>query len=190
MDSLSSRGDIFPSDEEDDAIPLDDEFAMVLERRNTQSGPETETSSGNTGSIAPKKRGKRPSTGSRVSSRRTISTRSGSGRGNRSRNTSEIHTPVDESLLNSIEDISAKEIEVPTMVELSQEEQDLAAEEETEVERKREEARQAASERGLVEAQQEAEDGDVPSISAPDVEHEENHPDPSSTSSPQESAPP
>ncbi|EME39509.1 hypothetical protein DOTSEDRAFT_97361, partial [Dothistroma septosporum NZE10] len=34
--SYSSRGDIFPSDEElDDAIPLDDEFAMVLERRTT-----------------------------------------------------------------------------------------------------------------------------------------------------------
>jgi hypothetical protein len=190
MDSLSSRGDIFPSDEEDDAIPLDDEFAMVLERRNTQSGPETETSSGNTGSIAPKKRGKRPSTGSRGSSRRTISTRSGSGRGNRSRNASEIHTPVDESLLNSIEDISAKEIEVPTMVELSQEERDLAAEEETEVERKREEARQAAAERGLVEAQQEAQDGDAPSSSAPDVEHEENPPDTSSTPPPQEGAPP
>ncbi|KAK5173638.1 uncharacterized protein LTR77_002319 [Saxophila tyrrhenica] len=52
-DSLSSRGDIFPSDEElDDAVPLDDEFAMVLERRTTQSigasGPETESSSNKT----------------------------------------------------------------------------------------------------------------------------------------------
>jgi hypothetical protein len=190
MDSLSSRGDIFPSDEEDDAIPLDDEFAMVLERRNTQSGPETETSSGNTGSIAPKKRGKRPSTGSRGSSRRTISTRSGSGRGNRSRNASEAHTPVDESLLNSIEDISAKEIEVPTMVELNQEERELAAEEETEVERKREEARQAAAERGLVEAQQETQEVDAPSSSAPDVGPEVHPQDPPSTPPPKEGAPP
>lgn len=34
--SLSSRGDLFPSEDEDDAVPLDDEFAMVLARRNTQ----------------------------------------------------------------------------------------------------------------------------------------------------------
>ena len=33
--SLSSRGDLLPSEDEDDAVPLDDEFAMVLERRNT-----------------------------------------------------------------------------------------------------------------------------------------------------------
>ena len=200
LDSLSSRGDIFPSDDEDDAIPLDDEFAMVLERRNTQSGPETETSSGNTGSIAPKKRGKRPSAGSRVSSRRTMSARSESGRENRSRNTSEVHTPVDESLLNSIEDISAKdisakeisakEIEVPTMVELTQEEQDLAAEEESEVEHKRDAARQAASERGLAEAQQEGKDAEAPSSSAPGVELGEHSRDHSLTSPPQEGGPP
>lgn len=36
-DSFSSRGDIFPSDDEDDAVPLDDEFAVVLERRTTNS---------------------------------------------------------------------------------------------------------------------------------------------------------
>jgi hypothetical protein len=190
LDSLSSRGDIFPSDDEDDAIPLDDEFAMVLERRNTQSGPETETSSGNIGSIAPKKRGKRPSAGSRVSSRRTFSTRSESGRENRSRNASVVHTPVDESLLNSIEDIGAKEIEVPTMVELSQEERDLAREEEAEVERKRIEAQQAASVRGLAEVQQESKDADAPSSSAPDVETGEPSQEASSTSSPQEGAPP
>jgi len=35
-DSLSSRGDIFPSEDEmDDAVPLDDEFALHLERRST-----------------------------------------------------------------------------------------------------------------------------------------------------------
>jgi len=178
MDSLSSRGDIFPSDEEDDAIPLDDEFAMVLERRNTQSGPETETSSGNTGSIAPKKRGKRPSAGSRVSSRRTISTRSDGEA--RSRNASVVHTPLEQSVLNDIEDVSAKEIEVPTMIELSQEERDLATEEESEIERKRDEARRAASERGLADAQQESKEDDaLLSNAAPVVELEENHQNPS-----------
>jgi hypothetical protein len=38
-DSFSSRGDIFPSEDEmDDAVPLDDEFALHLERRTTGSG--------------------------------------------------------------------------------------------------------------------------------------------------------
>jgi hypothetical protein len=36
--SLSSRGDLFPSDDEADAVPLDDEFATALERRTTGSG--------------------------------------------------------------------------------------------------------------------------------------------------------
>ncbi|KAI9671559.1 MAG: hypothetical protein M1817_003611 [Caeruleum heppii] len=36
-DSLSSRGDLFPSEDEDDAVPLDDEFSMALERRTTGS---------------------------------------------------------------------------------------------------------------------------------------------------------
>lgn len=35
INSLSSRGDLIPSDEEADAIPLDDEFAVALERRTT-----------------------------------------------------------------------------------------------------------------------------------------------------------
>ena len=160
MDSLSSRGDIFPSDEEDDAIPLDDEFAMVLERRNTQSGPETETSSGNTGSIAPTKRGKRPSAGSRVSSRRTMSSRSLSGKGSRSRNTSAAQTPMEASLHGGFEEVSAKEIEVPTMEDLSEEERELAKKEEAEIERRRDEASRAAAERGLADAQRETiEDG-------------------------------
>ncbi|KAJ6084240.1 hypothetical protein N7486_011040 [Penicillium sp. IBT 16267x] len=33
--SLSSRGDLLPSDEEEDAVPLDDEFALVFGRRGT-----------------------------------------------------------------------------------------------------------------------------------------------------------
>ena len=43
--SLSSRGDLFPSEDEDDAVPLDDEFAMVLARRNTQGTMGDETGS-------------------------------------------------------------------------------------------------------------------------------------------------
>jgi hypothetical protein len=46
--SLSSRGDIFPSEDEmDDAVPLDDEFALSLERRSTGHTAAGETSSRN-----------------------------------------------------------------------------------------------------------------------------------------------
>lgn len=44
--SLSSRGDLIPSDEEADAVPLDDEFAMVLERRITGTTTSEDRSSG------------------------------------------------------------------------------------------------------------------------------------------------
>jgi hypothetical protein len=175
MDSLSSRGDIFPSDEEDDAIPLDDEFAMVLERRNTQSGPETETSSGNTGSIAPKKRGKRPSAGSRVSSRRTMSTRSSSGRGDRSRTASAVHTPIEEGLPGGIEEVSAKEIAVPTMDDLSEEERELAKTEEAEVQRRRDKANRAAADRRLANAQSTLPDDD-PASQTKQAELDERNP--------------
>ncbi|KAL9605171.1 MAG: hypothetical protein Q9219_000105 [cf. Caloplaca sp. 3 TL-2023] len=44
--SLSSRGDLFPSEDEDDAVPLGDEFAMVLARRSTQGTMSDENSRG------------------------------------------------------------------------------------------------------------------------------------------------
>lgn len=148
MSSLSSRGDIFPSDEElDDAVPLDDEFAMVLERRTTQSGGlsglETESSSGKTG------RGKRPSTGSR---RSTQSSRSRGGRKSRSRtDSSAAQTPIDEVA-------QTLETETPTITELKQEERQLEQEEEATVERKRREAQRLAAEQGLTEVPASAED--------------------------------
>ena len=49
--SLSSRGDLFPSDDEADAVPLDDEFAMALERRTTAASDEL--SSGKKGGKSP-----------------------------------------------------------------------------------------------------------------------------------------
>lgn len=147
IDSLSSRGDIFPSDEEDDAIPLDDEFAMVLERRTTLSGPDTETSSGRTRGSDDRKRGKRPLAGSRKS---TISSRSrGSSRKRRSRtNSSAAQTPIDEAPPSFD---TEEEVEVPTISELKQEEARIAHAEEADVERRRQEALKLAAERGLVE---------------------------------------
>ncbi|KAI4191513.1 MAG: hypothetical protein L6R41_000047 [Letrouitia leprolyta] len=44
--SLSSRGDLFPSEDEDDAVPLGDEFAMVLARRTTQGTMSDDNSRG------------------------------------------------------------------------------------------------------------------------------------------------
>jgi len=144
-DSLSSRGDIFPSDEEvEDAIPLDDEFAMVLERRNTQSGPGTESSSNKTRS---ERRGKRPSAGSRTSTRRTMSSRSARsslGRKSSRRGSSVPQTPIEESQPEMQE-----EIEVPSLNELKQEETRIEREEEEQIERKRQEAQRIAAERGL-----------------------------------------
>jgi hypothetical protein len=53
-DSFSSRGDIFPSEDEmDDAIPIDDEFAMHLDRRDT----------GDTGSSGKREVGQRSTSG-------------------------------------------------------------------------------------------------------------------------------
>lgn len=70
--SLSSRGDLFPSDEEEDAVPLDDEFALAFGRRGTglesddQSGSKSEiiksasaSSLGDASSKKPKRKKKR-----------------------------------------------------------------------------------------------------------------------------------
>ncbi|KAM3414645.1 hypothetical protein BST61_g9804 [Cercospora zeina] len=148
--SYSSRGDIFPSDAEDDAIPLDDEFAMVLERRGTITGVETESSSGR---IAPPKRGKRPSAGSRTSTR-TVSSRSarserGSSRKRRSRTSSYAHTlSSDDHVAEEAVDGSEQE-RTPSYADLKRQEAQIAEEEEAEVLRRREPALRLAEERGL-----------------------------------------
>ena len=146
-DSFSSRGDIFPSDEEDDAIPLDDEFAMVLERRTTQSGnasgPETENSSQKTRNSNERRRGKRPSAGSRKSTRHSLSSHSSGRRSRRSRSNSNVaQSPTEAAVPEGQE-------EIPTMSELNQEERRVEKEEEEAVEQKRQEAQKLASERGL-----------------------------------------
>lgn len=146
-DSYSSRGDIFPSDEEDDAIPLDDEFAMVLERRTTQSGhasgPETENSSQKTRNSNERRRGKRPSAGSRKSTRHSLSSQSSGRRSRQSRSNSNVaQTPAEETVPEIQED-------VPTMSELKQEERRVEKEEEEDVERRRLEAQRLAAQRGL-----------------------------------------
>lgn len=132
-DSLSSRGDIFPSEDElDDAVPLDDEFTLVLERRTTSQWNDA---SSNTNSN--KKRSKRPS-GTRVS------TRSASSRSTRKSEEAALH-----STSQTIE-----ELDMPTMDELQEEEERLRIEEEQQVFRKRQEAQHLAVQRGLVTDQE------------------------------------
>lgn len=130
-DSFSSRGDIFPSEDElDDAVPLDDEFTIALERRTTgqweDSGKSIAGSGRNTTSNS-----KRPS---RSASSRTASS------GRKSDEDPRLHRAASETI---------EEVDVPTLDELEQEEERLKADEEAEIQRKRDEARQLAVKRGL-----------------------------------------
>jgi hypothetical protein len=146
-DSLSSRGDIFPSEDElEDAVPLDDEFTIALERRTTGQWNDDSTSSNK----ARSSKSKRPSA-SRLSSR-TVS----------SRNTSNSDKPP-------LAQRSASETirEVPTLDELQKEEERLRQEEEMEVHRKRQEAQQLAIKRGLAPDQPLSTKSSTPRSSSP-----------------------
>ncbi|KAL9072392.1 MAG: hypothetical protein Q9157_005116 [Trypethelium eluteriae] len=129
-DSYSSRGDIFPSDEEDDAVPLDDEFAMVLERRTTSQSNHDESSSGKT------KKSGRPSNS-------RISTRTTSSRSTHTSSKKKLHQIANTKHAES--DASV----VPSLAELKQEEEIVRQEEEEDVERRREVAERLALQRGL-----------------------------------------
>ncbi|KAI9665109.1 MAG: hypothetical protein M1821_006557 [Bathelium mastoideum] len=129
-DSLSSRGDIFPSDGEDDAVPLDDEFAMVLERRTTNQSTHDEGSSGRT------RKSSRPSNS-------RISTRTGSSRSLQT-SSKKKSRPFD-SIKRAESDVSV----VPSLAELKQEEDLVRHEEEGDVQRRREAAERLALQRGL-----------------------------------------
>ncbi len=127
-DSLSSRGDLFPSEDEDDAVPLDDEFAMVLERRTTGSGHDE---SGSGRSKSKRKPGSRNST-------RTASTRS-------------MQSPAREgegatNTMGLVEDVEGG---VPSLSELKREEDMAHKEEEEVIGRRRAAARVLAAKRGL-----------------------------------------
>lgn len=135
FDSLSSRGDLFPSDDEADAVPLDEEFAMVLERRTTGSGQDDGSASGKA------KAGKRPGPGSRRSTR-TASSRS-TPRSKRLSRTSSRDAPVGPEMAD------AEILHVPILTELKQEEEQIRMEEESSILQRREAAQRLAEERGL-----------------------------------------
>lgn len=128
--SYRSRGDLFPSDEEmeEDAVPLDDEFAMALNRVDDRSSNRTRST-----------KGKRTAsyTIPRSVSRTTMDTTP-------SRPTSlrQVESPIvgmEESL----------ELPTPSLGELQQEEEQIRRKEDEEIESKREVAAKLALERGL-----------------------------------------
>jgi hypothetical protein len=131
--SLSSRGDLIPSDEEDDAVPLDDEFAMALERRTTGTQSD-DHSSGKTGS------GKRP--GASRTSTRTGSSKETRATGKSKQQSSPRAAESPQRALDS-------QVAVPTITDLKIEEDRARAEEEREIESKRQAAQKLAAQRGL-----------------------------------------
>jgi len=138
MESMRSRGDLFPSEDEDDAVPLDDEFALALERRTTKSWPD-DTSSGKTGSG---KRASRSRTSTKTDSLLNL------GSPARRRGLSAAASPAVTS--PTVED--APVLDVPTLDDIKREDERIHREEEAEIERKRVEARKLARERGLSNA--------------------------------------
>jgi hypothetical protein len=124
-DSLSSRGDIFPSEDElDDAVPLDDEFTLVLERRTTGQWTDEDRSNRRSSS---KSKSRRPSGTRTVSSRSTR------------------EAAMQHATSATIDEDPA----APSLDELQIEEERLRLQEEAQVERKRQEAQHLAIQRGL-----------------------------------------
>lgn len=121
--SLSSRGDLIMGDEEDDAVPLDDEFAVILTRQGTNAS-------------------KRPSTSRK--STRTVSNKSTKSMQSRHSNNSKSPAPTTVSPV-----IEQMQVEPPSMVALRAEEDSLRDEQEMEIAQKREVAARLARERGL-----------------------------------------
>ena len=124
--SLSSRGDLIMGDEEEDAQPLDDEFAVMLTRQNTNTS-------------------RRPGT-----SRKT--TRTMSSKSMKSRQSSQGKRSTSSKSLQSVSQapvLERSEAEPPSMAVLKAEEDRLRREQEMEIEQKREVAANLARERGL-----------------------------------------
>ena len=129
--SLSSRGDLIPSDEEADAVPLDDEFAIALARRNTGVPSEDHSSGGSRISKLPRM--------SRTSTRTlsSLSTKNSNGAGG----VSSIKSPQD------LEQIIAPP--VPSLAELQKEEEQARIDEQSQQAKQREAALKLAVGRGL-----------------------------------------
>lgn len=168
--SYSSRGDLFPSEDEADAVPIDDEFAMLLARRNT-GNTTTTTTDDHSSSLGPTPTSKKPAAaaaagGSQLSAKPTISSSTNSKTSKNSKNTATA--AARNSLRKSASTGSVPALAAPeadeeaeeemqeealslslSMSELKQEEEHVRNEEEAEIERKRRAAQILARQRGL-----------------------------------------
>lgn len=132
--SYRSRGDLFPSDGEgdEDAVPLDDEFAMALDRVDDRGSTKTRSS-----------KGKQTAGMSRTISRTTIDS-------THSRDSAKGALPNGNSSLSpfpQLEDLEPPP--TPSLEDLQREEQLAEREEAEEIERRRRAASQLALRRGL-----------------------------------------
>jgi hypothetical protein len=126
--SLSSRGDLFPSDEEEDAVPLDDEFALAFGRRGT--GLESDDQSGTKSEIV---QSASASSLGGASSKKTKRKKKRSPKRSPSYNDTTI----------------AQSVDTPSMADLKTEEERAALEEEADIARRRLAAHGLALSRGL-----------------------------------------
>lgn len=131
--SLSSRGDLLPSDEEEDAVPLDDEFALAFGRRGT--GLESDDQSGTKPEMV------RSASG--TSSMGAASSKK-SKRKKKKRSSTKLAKSPDQDIVRSID--------TQSMADLKIEEERAAREEEATIERKRLAAHELALQRGLDQA--------------------------------------
>lgn len=150
--SLSSRGDLIPSDDEleADAVPLDDEFAMVLERRTTGATTSDDYSSGKTGSDNKKARRSARASTRTVSSKSLKSLPKSIMSASSGRKSSQEAQPRTEAVQDTTDTA-----EPPTLADLKIVEDRLRDEEEQRIEKNREAARKLATERGLDSPRQE-----------------------------------
>ncbi|RAK80642.1 uncharacterized protein BO72DRAFT_483756 [Aspergillus fijiensis CBS 313.89] len=132
--SLSSRGDLIPSDDEEDAVPLDDEFAMAL-------GSRRGTGLDSIDMIGDKPASMRSASG--TFSLGTTSSSKASKKKQKNQRSSRLRSPQ-ESYVDITRDDST-----PSLADLKKEEEQAAYEEESEIARKRLAAQQLASNRGL-----------------------------------------
>ncbi|PWY93606.1 hypothetical protein BO94DRAFT_347308 [Aspergillus sclerotioniger CBS 115572] len=154
--SLSSRGDLIPSDEEEDAVPLDDEFALALASRR------------GTGLDSIDLIGDKPASMRSVSgtfSLRTTASSKETKMKNKKRS-SRLRSPH-----GSYVEVT-HEVGTPTLADLKKEEERAALEEESEIARRRLAAQQLASNRGLDQAKDEALPSQPHTVSS-DVAHHE-----------------
>ncbi|KIW77189.1 hypothetical protein Z517_09635 [Fonsecaea pedrosoi CBS 271.37] len=155
--SLSSRGDLIMSDEDEDAQPLDDEFAVMLSRRTTNQGFAEDQSSGKTKTSG----GKRP--GVSRNSTRTVSSKS-----LRSPSAKSTHRSDSQKNLAPLSsDVVEEQPEPPSLMDLRREEEQVAHEEELEIKQKREAAQRLALRRGLSSR-------DVKNMTSAEVKVDEN----------------